>query len=82
LECSNDKEIEIKTTIYDFNNRPLEIYVHTSSKVAGRKAVFYVKNIVINNTVETLNFFYESPSERQILNKSSKMAVAGDDISN
>ena len=78
LECSTyDKEIEIKTTIYDFSNRPLDVYIQTSSKVAGRKSVFYVKNIVINNTEENLNFYYDSPSERQIKAKTSKEIVAG-----
>ena len=64
LECHYDKEIEIKTTVYDYNNRPLDVYVHTSSKVAGKKAVFYVKNIILNNTEESLAFFYDIPTER------------------
>lgn len=50
LDCSIDKELEIKATIFDLQGRELDIYIATSSKVAGKKALFYAKSIIINNT--------------------------------
>jgi hypothetical protein len=44
--------------------RSLDIYVANSSKTAGKKALFYVKSMVINNTEEEMEFYYESPSEK------------------
>jgi len=50
LDCSNDKDLEIKVTIFDSKGRSLDMYVASSAKEAGKKAIFYVKNLVINNT--------------------------------
>lgn len=50
LDCAADKDLDIKATLSDYQGRFLDVYVATNSKVAGKKAVFYVKNMVINNT--------------------------------
>ncbi len=58
LECSSQKEIEIQVTLNDKVGRTLDLYVATSSKSSGKRAIFYVKNCVINNTDQDLAFYY------------------------
>ena len=79
LDCSDAKDVEIKATIFDLQGRSLDIYIATSTKVAGKKAVFYVKNVVINNTQQDLTFYYKKPSERQLKTRNCKDIVAGTD---
>jgi hypothetical protein len=62
LECQADRDYEIKTTMMS-GLRALDLYVAISSKAAGKKALFYIKSMVINNTEEEIEFYYESPSE-------------------
>jgi hypothetical protein len=50
IDSQTEKEQEIKATIYDKNGRDLDIYVAISNKVAGKKALFYVKSLLINHT--------------------------------
>ena len=49
----------------------------TSSKSSGKRAIFYIKNCVINNTQQDLTFYYSQPNERQIKSKNYKEMVAG-----
>jgi hypothetical protein len=63
LECQADRDYEIKTTIIS-GVRALDLYVANSSKSAGKKALFYIKSLVINNTEEEMEFYYDSPSEK------------------
>lgn len=65
LECQADRDYEIRTAIMS-GVRALDLYVAISSKAAGKKALFYIKSMVINNTEEDMDFYYESPSEKQI----------------
>lgn len=46
--------------------RQLDLHVATSSKSAGKKALFYVKSMIINNTEEEMLFYYEEPSEKEV----------------
>lgn len=50
LKCNVTDESSYKHTIFDSNGRCLDIYIMTSTKSAGKKAIFYVKNCVIDNT--------------------------------
>ena len=59
LDCASNENQEIKATLYDLHDRTLELYIQTNSKVAGKKATFFVKNCVINNTQQDLTFYYE-----------------------
>jgi hypothetical protein len=45
-----EKDHEISITMTDFGGRTLEIFVASSTKSAGKKAIFFVKNCVINNS--------------------------------
>lgn len=40
--------------------RSLDLFMITSAKQAGIKVSFFVKNIVIDNTMSNLLFFYEN----------------------
>lgn len=44
--------------MFDNYGRSLDLYIATNTKVAGKKAIFYVKNCVINNTQQDLTFYY------------------------
>ena len=51
MECGEDQHNkEVKYTIFDHYGRSLDLYILISTKVAGKKAVFFVKNCVIDNT--------------------------------
>ena len=54
IESQIEKEQEIKRTISDLNGRELDIYIEISNKVAGKKALFYVKSLLINNSEKNL----------------------------
>eukprot|EP00347_Sterkiella_histriomuscorum_P000566 403375355 len=79
LDCQTQKDLEIKVQVYDNFGRTLDLYIATNTKVAGKKAIFYVKNCVINNTQQDLSFYYTQPNERQIKQKNYKDMVAGAD---
>ena len=65
LDCQADRDYDIKVTIMS-GARQLDLHVATSSKSAGKKALFYVKSMIINNTEEEMLFYYEEPSEKEV----------------
>lgn len=50
LDCSDSRDRELKQTMIDQSGRSLNLYIMTSTKVAGKKVTFYVKNCVIDYT--------------------------------
>jgi hypothetical protein len=50
IDTLTEKDHEIKATVYDQHGRQLDLYVAVSHKVAGKKALFYVKSLIINQT--------------------------------
>jgi len=52
LEHTVERSVEIRTILKDLGGKSLEVFITTSNKQAGKKAVFFVKNIVINNTAQ------------------------------
>lgn len=78
IDSQTDKEQEIKSTIYDQFGRSLDIYVAISNKVAGKKALFYVKSLIINHTEQSLMFYYSEPNSKQVGSKNFKDGVAGE----
>ena len=66
MDSNSERDLEIKTTIQDVNGRELDLHIGTSCQNAGRKALFYVKSMVINNTQEDMQFYYQEPNEKEI----------------
>ena len=66
LDSNSERDLEIKTSIFDINHRELNLSIATSCQNAGRKAIFYVKSMVINNTKEDIKFYYEQPNQKEV----------------